>query len=242
MPCILRDAAGRVASISLRRKIIEYGMAPASSEGSNPNEIIDTERTVEMSKVSSFKDLFEMELRDTYNAEEQLVRALPKLAKQASSPELKQALEDHLEETRGQVERLEKVFEACDLPVKGKKCEGIKGIIEEGEETLKEIEGDDAVKDEAIIAGAQKAEHYEIATYGTLASWARQLGHEEAAELLHETLEEEKAADEKLNEISATINPGSSEEEDEEEEPQARRGKGAKRSAVTARSARSFRE
>ncbi|HVZ60567.1 MAG TPA: ferritin-like domain-containing protein [Terriglobales bacterium] len=141
------------------------------------------------------------ELRDSYDAEKQLIKALPKLAKAAASEELRAAFENHLEETRGQVERLEKVFASLDEKVRGKHCDGIAGIIEEGKSIMEE-EFEDETMDACLIAAGQRAEHYEIAAYGTLVAWAKAMGHTEAADLLQETLDEEKAADEKLTELA----------------------------------------
>ena len=143
-------------------------------------------------------DAFIDELKDTYDAEKQLVKALPKLAKAAASDELRDAFATHLEETRGQVTRLEEVFASLDEKVRGKHCDGIAGIIEEGKSIMEE-DFDEATMDACLIAAGQRAEHYEMAAYGTLVAWARSLGHEDAAELLQQTLDEEKAADEKLS-------------------------------------------
>ena len=136
------------------------------------------------------------EIKDIYNAEKQIVKALPKIAKCAASDELREAFESHLEETRNQVSRLERVFELLDEKPRGKHCAGMAGIIEEGSDVL----GEEAspVVDAMIIAAAQRAEHYEIAAYGTVAAWAEGLGYTDAAELLRETLDEEKTADETL--------------------------------------------
>lgn len=156
--------------------------------------------------MKSLKDLFEHELRDIYYAEKALVKALPKMAKGATSEKLKAGIDDHLEQTKGQVERLEQVFEMLELPARGKKCEAMEGLIEEGASLLEE-DADSDVLDAGIIAAAQKVEHYEIATYGTLCTWARQLGLDDAADLLGETLEEEKQTDLKLSELAeAEIN------------------------------------
>ena len=138
------------------------------------------------------------ELRDAYDAEKQLTKALPKMAKAATSPDLRAAFEAHLEETRGQMERLEQVFERLDEKVRRKHCDGIAGIIEEGK-AVREEDFDESTMDACLIAAGQRAEHYEMAAYGTLVAWARALGHGEAADLLQETLEEEQAADEKLS-------------------------------------------
>jgi ferritin-like metal-binding protein YciE len=154
-----------------------------------------------MAKAGTLHDAFIDELRDTYDAERQIVKALPKMIKATTSEELRAAFESHLEETRAQVERLEQVFELCDEKVRGKHCEGMGGIIEEGK-TMMEEEFDDTTMDAVLIASAQRVEHYEMAAYGTLVAWARDMGHNEAAELLEQTLAEEKAADEKLTTIA----------------------------------------
>jgi ferritin-like metal-binding protein YciE len=154
-----------------------------------------------MAETGTLHEAFVEELRDTYDAEKQLTKALPKMAKAANSPELKQAIENHLEETRQQVQRLEQVFATIEEKARGKHCEGIAGIIEEGQTVMQE-EYDEATADALLIASAQRAEHYEMAAYGTLVAWARAMGHDDAAELLQETLDEEKAADEKLNELA----------------------------------------
>lgn len=157
-------------------------------------------------KLRSLHDLFEHELRDVYDAERQLVKALRKMAKAASASELRSAFENHLTETEGQVNRLETVFAECDLKPKGRTCEAMKGLIEEGK-TIISSSVDEATGDAGLIAAAQKAEHYEIASYGCLSSWARQLGYGEAARLLDETLAEEKNADAKLSQLAeANIN------------------------------------
>jgi len=149
---------------------------------------------------NSLQELFVEELRDMYDGEKRLIKALPKMAKAASSDELQEALTEHLHVTEEQVSRLEQVFDAIGARPRGKKCDGIMGIVEESNSAIQELDG--AVLDAALIAGAQKAEHYEIASYGTLAFFAEMLGHDEAKNLLGETLEEEKEADEKLNEIA----------------------------------------
>src|SRR6476661_1063691 len=154
-----------------------------------------------MAESGTLHDAFLDELRDSYDAEKQLTKALPKLAKAATSPELRQAFESHLEETRGQVERLEQVFGLLDEKVKGKHCDGIAGIIEEGSSVMEEA-FDDATMNACLIASGQRAEHYEMAAYGTLVAWARVLGHDDAADLLQQTLDEEKAADEKLSALA----------------------------------------
>ena len=146
-------------------------------------------------------DAFVDELRDSYDAEKQLIKALKKMAKAAKADELRDAFETHLEETHGQVLRLEQVFGLIDEKVKGKHCDGIAGIIEEGSAVLDE-DFDDSTLNACLIASGQRAEHYEMAAYGTLVAWARVLGHSEAADLLQETLDEEKAADEKLTALA----------------------------------------
>jgi ferritin-like metal-binding protein YciE len=154
-----------------------------------------------MADTQTLHDAFLDELKDAYDAEKQLTKALPKLAKASTSPELRQAFEDHLEETNGHVDKLEQVFQSLDEKVKGKHCDGIAGIIDEGKNVMGEdFEG--ATMDACLIAAAQRAEHYEIASYGTLVAWAKTMGHSDAADLLQEILDEEKAADEKLNAIA----------------------------------------
>lgn len=154
-----------------------------------------------MAETGTLHDAFIDELRDTYDAEKQLTKALAKLAKASANPKLRQAFESHLEETQGQIERLEQVFESLDEKVRGKHCEGIAGIIEEGKAIMEE-DFDDMTMDACLIAAGQRAEHYEMAAYGTLVAWAQAMGHNEAAMLLQQTLDEEKAADEKLSSLA----------------------------------------
>lgn len=156
-------------------------------------------------KESTLQDLLIVELKDLYNAEQQMVKALPKMAKAASSDDLRTAFEEHLEQTKGHVERIERAFEQLDLPARGKKCAAMEGLIAEGKEL---IEGNQAdyVLDAGLIGAAQKVEHYEIAAYGTARTHAEVLGHRDIAELLAETLEEEKQTDQRLTELSADIN------------------------------------
>ena len=193
-----------------------------------------------MADTQTLHDAFLDELKDAYDAEKQLIKALPKLAKASTSPELRQAFEDHLEETNGHVEKLEQVFEGLDEKAKGKHCDGIAGIIDEGKNAMGEdFEG--ATMDAVLIASGQRAEHYEIAAYGTLVAWAKVMGHNDAADLLQEILDEEKAADEKLNAIAESgVNEqaasgahGGDEEEGEDEEAMAP-GRGVRRSAAAA--------
>jgi ferritin-like metal-binding protein YciE len=175
-----------------------------------------------MAETGTLHDAFLDELRDTYDAERQLTKALPKLAKAASSPDLKEAFASHLEETQEQIRRLEQVFASLDEKVRGKHCDGIAGIIEEGKSIMEE-DFDDSTMDACLIAAGQRAEHYEMAAYGTLVAWAKAMGHDEAADLLQETLDEEKAADEKLSGLAeGGINQGAAdsaqpEQEDEDE-------------------------
>ena len=174
-----------------------------------------------MAEAGTLHDAFIDELRDTYDAERQLTKALPKLAKAATSPKLRDAFETHLEETQGQIERLEQVFESLDEKARGKHCDGIEGIIEEGKSIMEE-DFDDTTMDACLIAAGQRAEHYEMAAYGTLVAWARAMGHTEAANLLQQTLDEEKAADKKLSGlaeggINQTAADAAHDDEDENE-------------------------
>lgn len=148
-------------------------------------------------------DLYVDELKDTYNAEKQLLRALPKMAKKAEHPELRQAFENHAAMTEEQVRRLETIFDDLKLPKRGKKCRGMEGLIEEGREMMEE-EADPDVMDAAMIASAQRIEHYEIAAYGTLRTYAKQLGLQEHASLLQRTLDEEGETDKLLSRIAET--------------------------------------
>lgn len=147
--------------------------------------------------LDSMQDLFLNELKDVLNAEKQLVQALPRMAKAAQSPQLKQAFTKHLRETEGHVQRLERIFKSLGETARGKKCKGMEGLIEEGKEILEE-EGEPAVIDAALISAAQRVEHYEIAAYGCLRSYAQLLGNQDADRLLQQTLAEEEAADEAL--------------------------------------------
>jgi len=152
-------------------------------------------------KLASLRELFLHELQDIYDAEKQVFNALPKMAEAATAPDLKNAFAQHLKQTEGQVARLERAFERLSEKAKGKTCEGMKGLIKEGNETVK-LRGDDATRDAALIAAAQKVEHYEIATYGTLCTWAEMLGEREALTLLKQNLSEEKLTDEKLTKLA----------------------------------------
>jgi ferritin-like metal-binding protein YciE len=163
---------------------------------------------------SGLRDLFEDELKDIYWAEKALVKALPKMAKNATSEELKAAIEEHLEVTKGQVERVEEVFLIIGKKAQAKKCEAMDGLIKEGEEIMESTEAG-PVRDAGIISAAQKVEHYEMASYGTLAAFARILGEEDAAGLLEATLQEEKDADQGLTDIAeSSINIEAEEKDD----------------------------
>jgi ferritin-like metal-binding protein YciE len=154
-----------------------------------------------MAATKSLHDLFVNLLKDMYYAEKQILKALPKMAKKADSDELRQAFQHHLKETEGQVRRLEQIFALCDLKPSGKTCHAIKGILEEGEEDMKEAKDPD-VLDAGMIADAQAVEHYEIARYGTMIAWANQLGLKDAADLLQETLDQEYNADRTLTDLA----------------------------------------
>ena len=168
--------------------------------------------------MDSLEKLFEETTRDIYYAEKKILKALPKMAKKASSPKLAAAFEAHIAETEAQVERLEEIFELIGKAARGKTCPAIDGIIEEGEEIMKEAEND-TVRDAGMLAAAQAVEHYEMARYGTLMAWAEQLDMEDAAELLEETLDEEKETDEKLTELSESINEEADDEEEDDDAP-----------------------
>jgi ferritin-like metal-binding protein YciE len=179
--------------------------------------------------MDTFKELFEETLKDIYYAEKAILKALPKMAKKASSKKLQTAFTKHQKETEKQVERLEQVFELLGKRASGKKCPAIDGIIEEGEEVMKEAE-DDTIRDAAMLAAAQAVEHYEISRYGTLVAWAEKMEMAEAAELLTATLEEEKLTDEKLSELAESeINVEAKQSGDEEEERPKRRAAGRRR-------------
>jgi len=156
-------------------------------------------------KLETLRELLIEELKDLYSAETQITKALPKLVKASSSPELQQAFEHHLEETQNHVTRLEQIFDQLNESPKGKICEGMKGLLKEGEERMGE-DGDADVLDAGIIADAQRVEHYEIAAYGSARTYAELLGEREAVRLLSQTLEEEKAADTKLTQVAKKIN------------------------------------
>jgi ferritin-like metal-binding protein YciE len=156
-------------------------------------------------KNENLRELLVEELKDLYSAENQLTKALPKVAKNASDPQLKKAIESHLKETEGHVARLEQIFEALDESPKGKTCDGMKGLISEADERIKDG-GESAVLDAGLIADAQRVEHYEIAAYGSARTFANLLGEKEIVQLLEATLKEEKAADAKLTSIAESVN------------------------------------
>jgi ferritin-like metal-binding protein YciE len=182
----------------------------------------------------ALKELYIDELKDIYNAENQLVKALPKMAKAANSEELRTGFEEHLEQTRGHVQRLEQIFKELGEKPSGKKCKGMEGLVAEGQEMMGEDFEDD-VMDAALISAAQRVEHYEIAAYGTVRTYAELLGEDTAVQLLEQTLEEEKETDQKLTDMASEINvramsEGSEagSEEDEEEAPARKKAKTAR--------------
>jgi ferritin-like metal-binding protein YciE len=192
---------------------------------------------------NNLRDALVEEIRDLYNAEKQLTKALPKLAKASTSDELREAFESHLEETEGQITRLERVFELLDEKARGKHCAGIAGIIEEGSDMMQE-EAEDSVMDAMLIAAGQRAEHYEIGAYGTVIAWAEALELTEVAQILGETLAEEKAADEKLSAIAesgineaATAGESEDGEEDDEEQGSTRSASQSESAGMSAKSA-----
>ena len=174
-----------------------------------------------MPKLTSLEDLLVHELQDIYNAEGQILKALPRMIKAASHPELKAAFEEHRVQTEGQVERLEQAFKLLGIPAKGKKCEGMAGLLEEGKKTMAE-DAEANVMDAALIAAAQKVEHYEIAAYGCVCTYAEMLGHEEVHELLGQTLEEEEETDQKLTALAESVINVDAETEEQPEEKSSR--------------------
>jgi ferritin-like metal-binding protein YciE len=193
--------------------------------------LVNQQEGVSMADLNTLNDLFQDELRDVYDAEKQILKALPKIIKAVNDDSLRQALSAHLEETRGHVERLEQAFDALDMKPKGKHCAGMAGILEEGADLL-EQDGAEPVLDAGFIAGCQRVEHYEITAYGTLVAWAKLLGHEDVVTLLKANEKEEKAADAKLSKLAeSAINPEaasvSADADEDEDEPQpATRSKG----------------
>jgi ferritin-like metal-binding protein YciE len=175
---------------------------------------------------NSLRELYVDELKDLFSAENQLTKALPKMAKAASSDELRQGFEEHLEQTRGHVERLQQIFEELGEKGTGKKCLGMEGLVKEGTEVMGE-DYEDAVMDAAIISAAQRVEHYEIAAYGTVVAYANLLGESEQASLLQQTLEEEKETDQKLTDLAKEINVQADAEGQDEEQPAKRKSRRA---------------
>ncbi|HOY27327.1 MAG TPA: ferritin-like domain-containing protein [Flavobacteriales bacterium] len=173
--------------------------------------------TTKKNESTGLMKLFEDQLADLYYVEKQLLKALPKMAKKATNEELSEAFTDHLAETETQVGRLEDIFASIGKTAKAKKCPAIDGILEEGKEIMEEF-ADDAALDAGLVSAAQKVEHYEITSYGSLKAWAEQLELTEAVALIEETMDEEKAADEKLSEIAETVVNIEADEEEEEEE------------------------
>ena len=167
--------------------------------------------------METLKEMFKETLKDVYFAENAIIKALPKMAKAASSEDLKEAFEEHLKETKGQVDRLDKIFKILGSKAEGKECPALKGLVQETEEFLSEAKSPEVI-DAGLIGCAQAVEHYEIARYGTLKAWAEQLELDDAVELLEETLDEEKAADEKLTELAMSLNEEADEDESEEKE------------------------
>jgi ferritin-like metal-binding protein YciE len=182
-------------------------------------------------KLETLKDLYIEELRDMYDAEHQILKALPKMAKAASADGLREAFEEHEEVTQGQVDRLDQIFDRLGIKAKGRKCKAMDGLIEESKELMSE-ESSEEVLDAGLIASANRIEHYEMAVYGTLRTYAEQLGFDEDAELLQETLDEEKEADQKLTELAKEcVNLEAEEGEEEEEEQEGENSKHARSTA-----------
>ena len=187
-----------------------------------------------MATLDSLEALLHDELKDIYDAEKQLTKALPKLAKKATADELRSAFDEHLRQTEQHMERLEQVFEQLGMPVRGKTCKGMKNLIAEGEDMIGDAD-DDATRDALMIAAAQKVEHYEIAAYGTMRTWANLLGKNDIAGIFEDTLEEEKETDQRLTEIAESfVNEAAAEGEDEEAVPRRTRGARASRRAAAA--------
>ena len=185
-----------------------------------------------MAQTRTLHDVFVDEMRDMYNAEQQITKALPRMIKAAGSGELRRAFEFHLGETENQIDRLERAFSLLKEPARGKKCDGMQGILEEGRKVMEEAP-DGPVLDAALIAGAQRVEHYETAAYGTLVAWAQAMGHVDVARLLKESLEEEKNADKTLSSLAegginqlALENDDEMSEQDEDRKPAVKRGNG----------------
>jgi ferritin-like metal-binding protein YciE len=195
--------SGHAAPLATRPPLARSSSGGLEIAGSIPSKLLEIHRRIAM-KIDSLDTLFYEEAKDIYDAEKQLTKAIPKMAKAAHSDELRAALQEHLTVTEGQVKRLEQVFDLMGQSPKSKPCEGMKGLIEEGKEVMDE-DAEDPFFDAAIIGAAQKVEHYEIAAYGTLRTMAERLGNQEAADLLQESLDEEKEADEKLTEVAMEL-------------------------------------
>ena len=184
-------------------------------------------------QLSSLEDLLVEELKDLYSAENQLLKALPKMAKAATSKELKAGFEKHLKQTQGHVERLEQICESMDVTPKGKKCKAMEGLIEEGADVIEE-DAEPEVKDAALIAAAQRVEHYEIAGYGCVRTYAKLLGNDKAAKLLQQTLDEEGDTDKALSKLAETINVEAEDPDGELAEEKPKKKKSAKRKLARA--------
>jgi ferritin-like metal-binding protein YciE len=202
----------------------------SAAHASDALQFNKTRSFLEETMPEGLKELYLDELKDLYSAENQLVKALPKMAKAASSDELRQGFEEHLEQTKVHVERLEKIFQALGESPKGKKCKGMEGLVAEGAEVMEEdFEG--SLMDAAIIGAAQRVEHYEIAAYGTVCAFAQELGEKEQVSLLTETLEEEKETDGKLSELAHQINTQANEGDGDEANEEADGKKKSRRAA-----------
>ena len=202
----MKDAktACKVCHLAVLSHPLDVVLQPSRNTKASGRVQILEMRGLMMTK-NSLKELYVEELKDLYSAESQLTKALPKMVKAASSEELRQGFEDHLEQTNGHVERLQQIFEMLGEKATGKKCLGMEGLVKEGAEAIgADFEG--AMKDSALISAAQRVEHYEIAGYGTVIAFAELLGESEQASLLRETLEEEKGTDKKLTELAKEIN------------------------------------
>jgi len=226
----------RSASIAIANggTLTEKPTRPGSKGGSQ------TKEKTTMADAGTLHDAFIDELRDAYDGEKQLTKALAKLAKASTSPKLQQAFASHLEETQGHIERLEQVFESLDEKARGKHCDGIAGIIEEGKSIMEE-DFDETTMDACLIAAGQRAEHYEMAAYGTLVAWAQAMGHTDAARLLQQTLDEEKAADKKLSGLAESgINQSAADaaHSDEESGPVGAGANGGRKGSQSARTGR----
>jgi ferritin-like metal-binding protein YciE len=187
-------------------------------QGFNVHHSGGTYQTGGTTMTEGLKELYIDELKDLFNAENQLVKALPKMARAASSDELRKGFEEHLEQTKGHVQRLETIFKDLDESPKGKKCKGMEGLIAEGAEAMEE-DYEAALLDAALIGAAQRVEHYEMAGYGTVIAFAKELGEEKHGSALTKTLEEEKKTDEKLSKLAARINAEANQSREEEPEP-----------------------